>query len=336
MSDYAWYFKALELAGDCGELTRDQMKTLGVSESDPQPGFYRKRISKGGPFVTVAIWSTEGGIVALVNGEPADPFAVWTFACRNPIGEATYRAVVDGVAPWPDQPPAPVGHNMPPSDDPHAHLTAEYQGEAELARDFLKEPITTKDQADRAAVWSKRLSAIAKKATDLHKVEKQPALDAGRTVDERWRDLKEGADALAKQLKRHMDEYLREQDRLEQERQRKAREEAERIRREAEEAAAKARKSDNEYEQAKADRLAREADEAEREAVARNAAAGRTGAKVSLRTFVSARIVDYDRALIALKDHPEMKALVEQLASRAVRAGVSLDGVERFEEKRAA
>jgi len=40
--------------------------------------------------------------------------------------------------------------------------------------------------------------------------------------------------------------------------------------------------------------------------------------------------------LIALKDHPEMKALVEQLANRAVRAGVEVAGVERMEEQRAA
>jgi len=87
---------------------------------------------------------------------------------------------------------------------------------------------------------------------------------------------------------------------------------------------------------AEAEQLKAEAAEREKAAQATNAQAGRTGAKVSLRTFVSARIVDYGKALVALKDHPEMKALVEQLANRAVRAGVEVAGVERFEEQRAA
>jgi len=337
MSDYDWYFKALELAGDCGELTREQMKTLGVSEGDPQPGFYRKRASKDGPFVPVAIWNVEAGMVALAGAAEADPYSIWSFACRNPVSEATYHAVNDGIAAWPGEPPA-IGHNLPQSDDPHDQLTVEYQGEAEQAEAFLKEPIVTKEQADRAAIWSKRLAAIAKKATDLHKVEKQPSLDESRRVDDRWRDLKDGAADLSKKLKRHMDAYLQEQDRLEQERQRKARDEADRIRREAEEAARKAKASDNEYEQAKADRLAREAAEAEREAQARNAAAGRTGAKVSLRTFVSARVTDYHAAAKALLDanHRELKECIDQLANRAAKAGVELAGVERIEEKRAA
>lgn len=337
MSNYDWYFKALEMAGDCGELTREQLKALGVSESDPQPGFYRKRAGKDGAFVTVAIWEHEGGMVALAGEQAADPYAIWTFACRCPMSEGTYHAVNGGM-PWPNEPPPAIGHNSVTSDDPHDQLKEEYLGEAEQAEAFLKEPVTTKDQADRAAIWSKRLATIAKKATDLHKVEKQPHLDAGRAVDDKWRDLKEGADALSKRLKRHMDAYLQEQDRLEQERQRKAREEADRIRREAEEAAKAARQSDNEYEQAKAERLAREAAEAEREAQARNAAAGRTGAKVALRTFVTARVTDYQAASKALLDanHRDLKDCIDQLANRAVKAGVELAGVERIEEKRAA
>lgn len=333
MNAYAWYFKALEMAGDCGELSREQLKALGISEGDPQPGFYRKRAHKDGPFVPVAIWSGAEGLVALANGEIADPMAVWTFCARNPIKEDTYHAVLSGQA-WRDEPPA-IGHNSQ-SDDPHEQLTAEYQGEAETAATFLKTPITTQEQADRAAVWSKRLATIAKKATDLHKVEKQPSLDEGRRVDDRWRDLKDGAAELSKRLKRHMDAFLQEQDRLEQERQRKARDEADRIRREAEAAAFKAAQADNDTGREEADRLAKQAADAEREAEARNSSAGRTGAKVALRTFVSARVVDYDKAHAALKNHPEMKALVETLANRAVKAGVDLDGVERFEEKRAA
>lgn len=199
----------------------------------------------------------------------------------------------------------------------------------------MKTPVKTQDQADKAAIWAKRLTAIKNRATDLHKVEKQPHLDAGRNVDNKWRGLKEDPDTLAKKLKAHVTPFLQEQQRLEYERQQRERDEAERKRREAEALAAQADVS-NTAAQAEAERLQQEANQQEQAAQAQKAQAGRTGARVSLRTFVSARIVDYDKAIKALSNHPEMKALVETLANRAIRAGVELDGVERFEEQRAA
>lgn len=343
MSDhYAWYFKALELVGDCGELSREQMKTLGVSESDPKPGFYRRRSHKDGPWQTVAIWlDATGRLVCLVDGRQTDAESVWTFACRNPISEETYHAVRGGKE-WPGEPaPAEVLSNV--HSDPFEALKAEFESDKEIAEAFLKSPIKTKEQADKAATWTKRLSAIANKAVGLHKVEKQPSLDESRRVDEKWRDLKEDPKTLSTKMKRHMDAYLLEEQRKERERQAAAQAEADRKRREAEEAARKAGDiSSNPNDpidlaaKAEAERLSKEAADAERDAQARNATAGRTGSKVSLRTFVSARITDYDKALIALKDHPEMRALVEQLANRAIRAGHELNGVERFEEQRAA
>ncbi len=62
--------------------------------------------------------------------------------------------------------------------------------------------------------------------------------------------------------------------------------------------------------------------------------AGRTGARVSLRSEKVAHIVDYDACMMALKDHPEMRSLVQVLAQRAVRGGVELAGVEvKIEER---
>lgn len=339
---YAWYFKALELVGDCGELSRDQMKVLGVSEADPEAGFYRRRAHKDGPWQTVAIWfDAKGKRYCLVDGKVTEAESVWTFACRNPISEATYHAVRGGQE-WPGEPaPAAARSNLPT--DPFEALKAEFESDKEIAEAFLKTTITTKERADKAASWTKRLSAIATKAISLHKVEKQPSLDEGRKVDEKWRDLKEEPKQLSTKVKRHMDAYLLEEQRKERERQAVAQREADRIRREAEEAARKAQDvSTNPNDpvdlaaKANAEQLAKDAAEAEREAQARDATAGRTGSKVSLRTFVSARIMDYEKALVALKDHPEMKVLVEQLANRAIRSGHDLAGVERFEEQRAA
>ncbi|SMF65553.1 hypothetical protein SAMN02982989_3375 [Xaviernesmea oryzae] len=339
MTENAWFWWQEALAGRIGP----------IHDGHPQQGFYRTRF-KDKPWEPVAIWFEDGEWHALRGERKVDASDVWTWCCRNPITHEAYTKAIEGAG-WDDEPEAPaIGHNLP--DDPFEALQVEFAAEKEQAEAFLKQPIKTQADADRAAIWSKRLSTIAKKASDLHKVEKQPHLDAGRAVDNKWRELKEEPDALSKKLKRHMDDYLREQQRIEMERQRKAREEADRIAREAEEARLAAEKAaakkiadgisdaaaiaEHNNRIAEAERLAEQAAQAERDAQARNMSAGRTGARVALRTFVSARIVDYDKALRALGNHPEMKALVETLANRAVRAGVEVEGVERFEEQRAA
>lgn len=342
MSD-EWDFwrRAVEI-GKGRRLTKDEAKSLAIT-TEPQTGYYRKR-NKDGSDHAVAIWTVGGHQIATSNGRSVDPDDIWTWCCDWPVPYETYLAVVKDGQPWPDDPPvaeAVIGHNMP--DDPHAALRLEFEAERELAERFLSKPVATQAEADQAAVWSKRIAAIAKKATDLHKVEKQPHLDAGRAVDDKWRPLKEEPDTLSKRLKRHLDAWLREQDRIEQERRRKAQEEAERIRREAEAAEHAARHADvTEDEEmlaarkAEAERLAEQAAEAECATVARNAQAGRTGAKVALRTFIGAEITDYDALLMALKDREEVRDLVQSLANRAAKAGVELPGMKITEERRAA
>lgn len=331
---WAWWQEALE--GRIGPM----------HEGEPQQGYYRTRF-KGGQWEPVAIWFEDGKWNAMRGDRVVDAADAWEFCRIHPVTYEAYTKAIEGAG-WDDEPAAPaIGHNLP--SDPFEALQVEFEAEKEEVESFLKSPITTQAAADRAAIWSKRLSTIAKKATDLHKVEKQPHLDAGRNVDNKWRDLKDEPDALSKKLKRHMDAYLQEVARKERERQQAAAAEAERIQREADAARAEAEKAAAKSDStdaaaiaqhnnriAEAERLAEQAAQAQRDAQARNASAGRTGAKVSLRTFVSARIVDYDKAVKALSTHPEMKALVETLANRALRAGIEVDGVERVEEQRAA
>ena len=63
---------------------------------------------------------------------------------------------------------------------------------------------------------------------------------------------------------------------------------------------------------------------------------GATGRVITQRKVKVATITDYDKALGALKDHPDMKALVQQLADRACKAGVPLAGVTYSEKMEAA
>jgi len=330
---WAWWQNAL--AGTIGP----------IHDGDPQQGYYRTRF-KDKPWEPVAIWFEDGKWHAMRGDRQVDASDIWTWCCRNPITYEAYNKAIEGAG-WDDEPEAPaIGHNLPT--DPFEALQVEFAAEREQAEAFMKKPITTQAEADRAAIWSKRLSTIAKKATDLHKVEKQPHLDAGRNVDNKWRELKEEPDAISKKLKRHMDAFLQEEARKERERQAAARAEADRIQREADAARVAAEKAaaknDNDAAAvaaqnnaiAEAERLAQLAAQAERDAQARNASAGRTGAKVSLRTFVFAEITDFDALLMALKDRAEIKEVVETLANRAARAGVELAGMAIRSEQRAA
>lgn len=322
--------------------------TIGpIHDGDPQQGYYRTRF-KDKPWEPVALWFEDDKWYAMRGERQVDPNDIWTWCCRNPITYGAYIKAVEGGG-WDDEPEAPqMGHNLPADLSPYDSLRLEFASEKEQAEEFMKKPITTQAEADRAAIWSKRLSTIAKKATDLHKVEKQPHLDAGREVDNKWRDLKEEPDAISKKLKRHMDAFLQEEARKERERQAAARAEADRIQRDADAARVAAEKAaaknDNDAAAiaaqnnaiAEAERLAQQAAQAERDAQARNASAGRTGAKVSLRTFVFAEITDFDMLLIALKDRTEIKEVVETLANRAARSGVELAGMAIRSEQRAA
>ncbi|MGM5010006.1 hypothetical protein ACD592_12865 [Rhizobium sp. 969_B3_N1_2] len=330
---WAWWLNAL--AGTIGP----------IHDGDPQQGYYRTRF-KDKPWEPVAIWFEDGKWHAMRGDRQVDASDIWTWCCRNPITYEAYNKAIEGAG-WDDEPEAPaIGHNLPT--DPFEALQVEFAAEREQAEAFMKKPITTQAEADRAAIWSKRLSTIAKKATDLHKVEKQPHLDAGRNVDNKWRELKEEPDAISKKLKRHMDAFLQEEAQKERERQAAARAEADRIQREADAARVAvekaAAKNDNDAAAvaaqnnaiAEAERLAQLAAQAERDAQARNASAGRTGAKVSLRTFVFAEITDFDALLMALKDRAEIKEVVETLANRAARSGVELAGMAIRSEQRAA
>ncbi|MGO6879435.1 hypothetical protein ACC734_17095 [Rhizobium ruizarguesonis] len=332
---WAWWQNAL--AGTIGP----------IHDGDPQQGYYRTRF-KDRPWEPVAIWFEDGKWHAMRGERQVDASDIWTWCCRNPITYEAYTKAIEGAG-WDDEPEAPkMGHNLPADLSPFEALELEFASEKEQAEAFMKKPITTQAEADRAAIWSKRLSTIAKKATDLHKVEKQPHLDAGRSVDNKWRELKEEPDAISKKLKRHMDAFLQEEARKERERQAAARAEADRIQREADAARVAAEKAaaknDNDAAAiaaqnnaiAEAERLAQQAAAAERDAQARNASAGRTGAKVSLRTFVFAEITDFDALLMALKDRPEIKEVVDTLANRAARSGVELAGMAIRSEQRAA
>lgn len=81
-------------------MSRDKQKQIDLDK--PEPGFYRTRLCKGGPWVPVRIWKTgerdENGDLLEdeamhcdVNGEAHDVFRMWEWCGGRPITIQEYR-----------------------------------------------------------------------------------------------------------------------------------------------------------------------------------------------------------------------------------------------------
>jgi hypothetical protein len=348
---WAWYFDALANPAEIG-------KTLPIHDGDAQQGYYRVLNKQTQRWEPVAIFYPDGSdqIVAYQSNREVDAGKVWSFCCRNPIRYEVYQKAVDGGG-FDDEPPAPrgIGDNSAANDDPREALWLEFLGEKETAEEFLKKGIKTQEDADKASIWKDRILKIKSRAAALFKAEKQPVLDDGKRIDDRWRALAHDKDsdtaAMVEKLRLGMESFLKAKKAEEEARQRKAREEEARIRREAEEAAAKARRAEEAARAAKADagqadgpspedaaEMRRQAEEAaarlreaQRAAEARTVSAGRTGARTGIRTEKKGEIVDRDAFYQAVRDRAEVTELLQSLANRAAKSGFELAGMKIVE-----
>jgi hypothetical protein len=319
---------------------------LPLHEGHPQTGLFRVR-GKDGNWQHVQIWKDAFEVwQATRNGKAVEPEKVndlWVWCCRTPVTEEAFDAASRGEG-WVDEPPkAPgIGHNIGDA-DPHDALAIEYAGEKESAEELLKAPIKTQAEADRAAILARdRLPGIAKRANAQHRVEKAPAQQEVDRIDEHWRELREGPVALAQRLKRHSQVFFDEQDRIERQRVAAARAEADRLRREAIEAerelqrqARDAERANTPQEEIALGAKIAAAKEAERQTVYVAPRAGRTGATVSMKTFTSAKVVDWDKLHSAIKDRDDVRKLAQSIADANAKVGTALPGCEIVKEKRA-
>lgn len=100
---FAWWREALK-------RTRCGLPVPPVSEGDPRPGYYRRRMVSGGVWVPVRIWieqviDPETGdltepeqLMATVGAEPACPWRIWTHVARHPITADQWQALIDRAA----------------------------------------------------------------------------------------------------------------------------------------------------------------------------------------------------------------------------------------------
>ena len=326
VDEFAFWRKAL--AGD----------EMAIHEGEPQSGYYKRRAHKNGPWVPVAIWRKGDEIVCRVGQDAADPYKEWTYCASNPIAKDLAKEVF-ATGKWPDMPEEAPRSNMP--SDPFEALLAEIEDKQAQADALLaKGEAKTENEANLARNLQKQLLALIARADAMHEAEKAPHLAAGRAVDERFRfraTVKAAADKLRGWFGAFM---VREENRLKAEAHAKF---------EAERKAAEEARKKVEAEQAKKmrdDPIAALTSEPEplpdlpfAPEPVKVQVGGGFGAKAGLKTEWRAHVEDYAAATAHFADHPDVKALVEKLATKAVKAAkgaITIPGVAVHEERKAA
>ncbi len=299
-----------------------------VHDSDPQPGFFRKRLSRGGAYVPVAIWEHEGQIVALVDGKQADANEIWTYVCQHPISEQHYHARME-TGKWHDESdavaaslaPKPAGHNGPPQDEVEI-LKGQIDAASAGADGFAE--IKDDGEAAKAQSLRSRLLELSGSADKKREAEKKPHLEAGKAIDAKWQPLVKAAKAAADKIRDALSAHETRKARAAAETQRKADEAARKV---AEEAAAKAPKD------APAP-VAPPAPSPAPEPV--TAIRGAYGRAAAVKIVKIATVTDQDAAYGYLKADKELSALISKLAQKAVDAGYTVPGTEVTEERKVA
>jgi hypothetical protein len=300
--------------------------TPPMHEGDPQPGFYRKRVSRGGAFVPVAIWVQDGRLVALVDGVAADAADIWTYVCDKPVTEEAYRERV-ATGRWQDEdahiaaslaPPAP-GHNNPPQDEAEI-----LKGQIEAASAGATEYAEIQDDATASKAQSlrSRLLELSGTADKKREAEKKPHLEAGKTIDAKWQPLVKAAKTAADAIRTALSDHET----------RKARA-AEAERRADEEARRKALAEQlAKHPEAPADFVAPAplASPAPAPVTSIKGAYGRAAPVMAVKV---ATVVDQDAAYGALKTQPELIEVIAKLAQKSVDAGFDIPGVTVEERK---
>jgi hypothetical protein len=312
MDEFHWWREALK--GNVGE----------IHESNPQPGYYKMRDGKDGPWLPVAIWTSEGELVCRVAGNRRDALEVWTWCAKNPVSKADAKIAFE-TGSWPG--------DVPLSNSANLTLQEEIDDAVEQALAFLKQT-TIADQisADKAGNWRQRLLDLGKKADKEREAEKRPHDEAAKAVQAKWKPSIDKAADAANTIRDALTKWMREEEaKRRAAAEAKAREENERRQRAQEE---------REKALAAAPGLADILPPVETAPVVAAEpvvhVGGQRGRKTALRTVTRFIVVEYEAALAHLKHHPEVRAAVEKVAAAQGRAGVAVPGVSRIEEQVAA
>jgi hypothetical protein len=313
MSDqFQWWRDAL--AGKAGP----------INANEPQPGYFKLRQGKDGPWLPVAIWwNKDDELVCRVADKARDPHDVWVSCAGNPVAkDAAKQAFETGS--WPGD--VGIGHNS--GDLSLADEIAEARDQA--LQWLTTAGVTDKVSADKAANYRARLLDLGKKADAERDAKVRPHLEAQKTINAEYKPLVEDAKAVADTLRAALSKYLA----AEEEKARKAAAEAARVENEKrmaeykrqQEAATKAAPKDEPP-------LPLGAPVFVAPEPVKLQAGGQRGKKASLRTITRYEITDYAAALAHVANSPDVRAAVEKAAFAQARAGVTVPGVNSYEER---
>jgi hypothetical protein len=294
-----------------------------IHDGDPQPGFYKRRVAKKGPWIPVAIWRKEDGeMLCRVGDKPSDPVDEWTWVAKHPVTKDAAKFAFENDNKWPEDVEVTddASADIYDSNDPAEAL----QMAISVSLEWVSEnKITTEKLAEKAANLKSKVAEKRLAADKARKAEKQPHLDAGRAVDEKYNPLIKDAKDAEKQIGEASRGYLLEK------------------KRKADAIAAKAAKAAREEQE----RLEKEQRAAQHNlppeertepipvtpppAPTKVSVGGASGRKMTIKEDVEYVVVDHKKALEYFAAHEDVVDLIAKLATRFGKNGVIADGVER-------
>ena len=285
---------------------------MPMHEGDPQPGFYRLK-ERDGVDSAVAYWLTDhnNGMACVLNGKLVPPqkgIDLWTYCCDKPVTHEAYTHRIRAGM-WPNEIEALVtrmpaaGHNQPPPDNSMDALLSVLDAiEREAKRILDAGPAKTQDEVDQASDIANELGDLEKRVVEAHRVEKAPVLANAKRIDGKWFALRDKANDLKSKIKlRVVTPFLV------------------KVKRDQEIALAAAQQAGVDLAEVQVEKPR----------------AGSIKRTTSLKMVKTARIEQFDLVLGFFSTNKEIIELVQKLADRAVRAGVSVPGCAVLETEQA-
>jgi hypothetical protein len=311
-----------------------------VYESKPQCGFYKRRLAKDGPWLAIAFWrNKDDQIVCCFEGKLVDPLEHWTFTAKYPVSEASYRHYIRNGH-WPDDVAPSLPSNMP--SDPFEALKLEVEDKLEQAQNWLKTApkAPTETDANIARNMQAALLQLNKRADAMHKLEKQPHLDASRAVDIKF-DFRKVVATVADRLRDVFTAFMKAEEARQRAAAQKKFEEERRKAEESRKAAEQERKRLQNEDPALA--LITEPQPLPELPLApepvKVQVGGGYGRKAGLKTVYIGRIVDWQKVLQHFSGHQQVRDLLQKLVdadARLNKTRCAIPGVEVLEERVAA
>jgi hypothetical protein len=289
-------------------LAKRRGEPVVMNVDDPQPGFYRKPFKEhyGAryTFTPVAYYEEDGKLKCREGDDDTSPergLELWHWVGHHDRDEAEWRGVAERGERWNDEHElVPMqGDNRPPEPETFEELRDAIEDLAREAHSRLDAaPVADQDEADRIANLGDRLNELQKRAKALRDEEKRPHTEAAATVQSKWAPLILAAD-IYKSLKQKLLTPW-------------GIKETARKKLEAEAAAAAGQPA---------------------AAETRRTRMGTRGRAMSLKGRKRADIFDYNATREFFKDSEDMVQLVQTLADRAARSGVTtIPGANIVEE----